>query len=83
MNMNFDFLITIFPLVLLVWLMTKPRPCFSHFALPIVASILYGLMIFYFKKDVVLVNAVMIDGVLTALTPILIVGGAIFLFKTM
>lgn len=83
MNMNFDFLITIFPLVLLVWLMTKPRPCSSHFALPIVATILYGLMIFYFKKDVVLVNAVMIDGFLTALTPILIVGGAIFLFKTM
>ena len=81
--MGFDILATIFPLSLLVWLMTKRRPWSSNHALPLVALVLYGLMIAYFRIDAVLLNAATIDGLLTALTPIFIVGGAVLLFKTM
>jgi lactate permease len=81
--MNIDLLLTIFPFVLLIWLMVKSRPWPANLALPLTAAIFYGVMVFYFKQDAILVNAAMIDGILTALTPILIVGGAVLLFKTM
>ena len=78
-----DFLVTVLPLSLLVWLMTKHRPWSSSRALPLAALLLYGVMLVYFRINACLVNAATIDGLLTALTPILIIGGAILLFKTM
>ncbi len=76
-------IIAISPIALLIYLMTKKRSMPSHLALPLVAILLYLLKILYFGSDFKLMNATMIDGLLTAWTPILVIWGAIFLFRTM
>ena len=78
-----SFLIAIAPIVILIFLMTKRNATPSHIALPIAAAMVYVAQLFYFGTDANLVNATVVKGVLTALTPILIIGGAIFMFRTM
>jgi len=75
--------ISVFPIVFLVYLMTKKNPLPSYQALPSVACLLYFLKLTYFASDPNLLNATVLAGLLTAWTPILIVWGAVFLFKTM
>ena len=72
-----------FPIILLIYLMTKKNSVPSFKALPIVALILYGLSLFVFKREPTLIHASIIHGLLTALTPITIIWGAIMLFRTM
>ena len=76
-------IVAISPIALLIWLMTKKKSMPSHLALPLVAILLYLLKILYFGSDFKLMNATLIDGLLTAWTPILVIWGAIFLFRTM
>ncbi|MBU0706277.1 L-lactate permease [Patescibacteria group bacterium] len=76
-------IIAVSPIAILIWLMTKKRSMPSHLALPLVAILLYLLKILYFGSDLKLMNATLIDGLLTAWTPILVIWGAIFLFRTM
>lgn len=75
--------ISLFPIILLIWLMTKKKNVPSFQALPLVALLLYILKLVYFGIDANLVNATVVNGLLTAWVPISIVFGAIFLFKTM
>ncbi|BCR04442.1 L-lactate permease [Desulfuromonas versatilis] len=75
--------LSLFPIVLLIYLMTKKNSVPSFKALPLVALILYVLKMAYFDVEANLVNATVVEGLLTALVPISIVWGAIFLFKTM
>ncbi len=75
--------ISLFPILLLIWLMVKKNSMPSSQALPLVAVILYFIKLIYFGANPNDVHANVIAGLLTALTPILIVFGAIFLFRTM
>lgn len=75
--------VAIFPIVLLIYLMTKRNSWPSHKALPVVAVLLYLIKVLYFGSSLREVNAAVIDGLLTAWTPILVIWGAIFLFHTM
>ncbi len=52
-------------------------------ALPLAAIVAYGIRLVWFREDSHVVNAAVVAGLLTALTPISIVWGAIFLFRTM
>lgn len=72
-----------FPVLLLVFLMTKKQALPANQSLPLCALVTYCLTIFYFSFDVTLVHAVVIKGLLVAWTPILIIASAIFLFKTL
>ncbi|MCK5608483.1 L-lactate permease [Candidatus Pacearchaeota archaeon] len=76
-------LVAISPIVLLIYLMTRKKSVASYIALPIAAVLLYAVKLFYFHSDLTLVNAAVISGLLTAWTPILVIWGAIFLFRTM
>ena len=78
-----DLFFSIFPIILLIWLMVKKNSMASHKALPLVAILMYLIKIIFFKSDITLINATVINGLLTAWTPILIIWGAIFLFQTM
>lgn len=78
-----SFVIAVAPIVFLVFLMTKRNATPSHIALPLAASVVYVLQLVYFGTDANLVNATVVKGILTALTPILIIWGAIFMFRTM
>lgn len=79
----FDFLFAVLPLALLVYWMTRREGLPSNRALPLAALALYGILLFWFRRDPLLVHAALVDGVLTAATPVLIVFGAVLLFKTM
>lgn len=75
--------ISLLPILLLIYLMTKKNSMPSFKALPLMALLLYFLKMGYFNVEANLVNATVINGLLTALVPISIVWGAILLFKTM
>lgn len=83
MKSALDLIFAALPVVLLVILMTKKRSMSSNRALPLAALVLYVILLAYFRARPVLVHAAVVEGLLAALTPILIVWGAILLFKTM
>ena len=78
-----DFIVSITPIVILIYLMTKKNSVPSHVALPLVALLTYGIKLIFFAAPPDLVHASVLNGLLSAWTPILIIWGAIFLFKTM
>lgn len=71
------------PVILLIWLMIKKNSMPSSKALPLTATVLYFIILIIFKADPNFVHAHVAKGLLVAWTPILIIAGAIFLFKTM
>ncbi|TLD69097.1 L-lactate permease [Phragmitibacter flavus] len=71
------------PILLLIFLMTKKTPMPSAKALPLAALVAYGIQFVWFGTGASLVHASVLAGLLVALTPIMIVWGAIFLFRTM
>ena len=71
------------PILLLIHWMTRKKPMPSAKALPLAALVAYGIRLAWFGTGANLVNASVLEGLLVALTPILIVWGAIFLFRTM
>ncbi len=81
--MNIQVLFSFIPILLLIWLMAKKNGMPSNKALPLSAFVVYLITIFVFKYDVIDIHANIIIGLLEAWKPILIIAGAIFLFKTM
>jgi len=77
-----DAIWSLVPIALLVFLMTKKHSLPAHKALPLAAGVLYLLKLVYFETDPNLVNATVVNGLLTAWQPILIIWGAILLFRT-
>ncbi len=75
--------VSLSPIAILIFLMTRKNGTPSHIALPLVAVLVYAIKLVYFGEDANLVNATVLNGILTALTPILIIWGALFNFKTM
>ena len=78
-----DFLLAILPIGLLIFVMTKKKSWPSHISLPLAASLVYLLALVHSRLDPNLVNATVVNGTLSALTPISIIWGAILLSKTM
>src|SRR5262249_25578552 len=77
-----DFLLAILPIVILIYVMTKRRSWPSHISLPFAAALVYLLVLVRARLDPNLVNATVVSGTLSALTPISILCGAILLSKT-
>src|SRR5262245_64291950 len=63
--------------------MTKKRSWPSHVSLPCAAALVYFLTLSHFRFDPNLVNATVVSGALSALTPISIIWGAILLSQTL
>jgi lactate permease len=80
---SLDLLLAAAPILLLVYWLTKRTPMSSACALPLAAAVAYLVRLGWFGTDPNLVNASVVAGLLVALTPIAIVWGAIFLFRTM
>lgn len=78
-----DFFLAILPLCLLIYVMTKKEPWPSRISLPVTAALVYFLSLVHFRLDANLVNATVMNGTLSALTPISIIWGAILLSQTM
>ena len=78
-----DFLLAVLPIALLIYVMTKKDPWPSHRSLPVIAALVYFLVLVHSRLDANLVNATVLNGALSALTPISIIWGAILLAHTM
>jgi lactate permease len=78
-----ELIFSYFPIVFLIYLMTRKNSMPSFRALPLAALFLYLIMLVVFQQDPDLVHATVAVGLLVAWTPILIIAGAIFLFRTM
>src|SRR5215471_15843186 len=78
-----DFLLAVLPIAVLIYVMTKKAPWPSHRSLPVVATLVYFLVLAHARLDANLVNATVVNGTLSALTPISIIWGAILLSQTM
>ncbi|REG85031.1 L-lactate permease [Marinomonas pollencensis] len=76
-------LVSAFPIVLLIWMMTKKHALPSHIALPITALLVAVIQLFYFQSAGRLMAANVISGVLSVLTPISIIAGAILLNRVL
>jgi lactate permease len=83
MSANADLIFAAGPILLLIFWMTKRTPMPSAKAMLLAALVAYGIRFAWFGTDASLVNASVLAGLLVALTPILIVWGAIFFFLTM
>ena len=78
-----DLIFSAGPILLLIYWMTKKTPLPSAKALPLAAVTACVVQLAWFRADTTLVSASVLAGLLVALTPILIVWGAIFFFRTM
>jgi lactate permease len=78
-----DFLLTILPIGFLIYVMTKEESWPSDVSLPVAAALVYLLVLVRFRFDPNLVNATVVNGALSALTPISIIFGAVLLSLAM
>lgn len=76
-------ILSIAPVILLIWLMVKKNAVPSYIALPGIAFLIYLLQLFYFKNDFMLLNANAAAGIVATLTPITVIFGAIFFNRMM
>lgn len=67
------------PIVWLIWAMTKRKAVPSHIALPVTAVTVALIQLFMFQANGALLMANAVAGILSVLTPISIVAGAILL----
>ncbi|EGV38858.1 transporter, lactate permease family [Neisseria weaveri LMG 5135] len=75
--------LSIFPIALLIWLMVKKNGMPSYIALPLIAALIYVLQITYFGNDFMLLNANVVSGLISTLTPITVIFGAIMFNRMM
>lgn len=75
--------LSIFPIVLLIWLMVKKNSMPSYVALPLIAAMIYVIKLAYFGDDFMLLNATAASGLVSTLTPITVIFGAIMFNRMM
>ena len=78
-----DLFLSIFPIVLLIYLMVKRNAFPSYVALPLIGGLVYVLQMFYFKNEFVLLNANIISAIISVFTPISVIFGAVFFNRMM
>ncbi|NVO99745.1 L-lactate permease, partial [Photobacterium damselae subsp. damselae] len=78
-----NLIISVVPIILLIWMMTKKNSYPSHIALPVTALLVGLIQLFYFEANTTLLAANIVTGVLSAITPISIIAGAILLNRTL
>lgn len=76
-------LFSIAPIVLLIWMMTKRNGVPSYLALPLTAVVVYAMQLWWFDASLRLLHANIITALVSTLTPITIIAGAILLNKLM
>ncbi|SFU28421.1 lactate permease [Xenorhabdus koppenhoeferi] len=75
--------ISISPIILLIWMMTKRNGIPSYIALPLTVLIIYLMQVFWFGVQPRLLHANIITALITVFTPVTIILGAILLSKLM
>jgi lactate permease len=77
-----DFLLAILPICFFIYVMTKRKSWPPYISLPFAAILVYLIVLVHSRLDANLVNATVLNGTLSVLTPISIIWGAILLSQT-
>lgn len=75
--------LSIFPIGLLIYLMTKKNAMASSIALPLIAVLVLVIQALYFGRNLGLLSASVLSGLIATLTPITVIFGAILFNKMM
>ena len=78
-----DFFLTLLPIIYLVVVTVKPNPTPTTVSLPTSAVIMFLVRTMYLGSNPLLCSASVVSGLHEAITPLSVMGGAIFLFETM
>ncbi|HFI0236313.1 TPA: L-lactate permease [Streptococcus suis] len=71
-----DVFLSVFPIILLIFLMIKMRLA-ANYALPAIATLVYLILLVYFRTDFTLLNSGLVTGFWATLTPITVIMGAV------
>lgn len=83
LEVTMDFVLAILPIGFLICVMTKKRSWPSYISLPLAATLVYLVLLVHSRFDPNLVNATVVNGALSSVTPISIIFGAILLSQAM
>ena len=72
-----SFVLSIFPIVLLIYLMVKRNALPSYVALPWIATLVMGVHLLHFNTDIVTISANVVSAIIAVQTPITVIFGAI------
>jgi L-lactate permease len=78
-----DFFFVLSPIIYLVIVTVKPHPTDTTVSLPMSALIMFLVRLMYLGSNPLLTSACVVLGIHEAITPLSVMGGAIFLFETM
>ncbi len=81
--MNLPLILSVFPILLLIFLMVKRNAMASYHALPLIAGLVFLIQWFYFGIPFGLLAANSVAGLIDTLTPITVIFGAIFFNRMM
>ncbi len=81
--MNLPLILSVFPILLLIFLMVKRNAMASYHALPLIAVLVFLIQWFYFGIPFGLLAANSVAGLIDTLTPITVIFGAIFFNRMM
>ena len=72
-----SFVLSIFPIILLIYLMVKRNALPSYVALPWIATLVMGIHLLHFNTDIVTISANVTSAIVAVQTPITVIFGAI------
>ena len=72
-----SFVLSIFPIVLLIYLMVKRNALPSYVALPWIATLVMGVHLLHFNTDIVTISANVVSAIIAVQTPITVIFGAV------
>ena len=75
--MTLSFILSVFPIILLIYLMVKRNALPSYVALPWVATLVMGILLLHFNTDIVTISANVAAAIVAVQTPITVIFGAI------
>ena len=78
-----ELFLSIFPIVLLIYLMVKRNAFPSYVALPLIGGLVYLLQLFYFKNEFIILNANIVSAIVSVFTPISVIFGAVLFNRMM
>lgn len=68
-----SFVLSIFPIVLLIYLMVKRNALPSYVALPWIATLVMGVHLLHFNTDIVTISANVVSAIIAVQTPITVI----------
>ena len=78
-----DLILSVLPIVLLIYLMVKRNALPSYVALPLIAGLVYIIHLTYFDGSFLELNANFISAIISVMTPITVIFGAVLFNRMM